>query len=89
MPTPQPVLEMVFRKLGGRQALGEEVASEADLARVVFRRIPLKVLMYVKRSGFSDREIEHFIIPARTRHHVTNPGRVPLFFVTVYAPPAY
>jgi len=69
MPTPQPVLEMVFRKLGGRQALGEEVASEADLARVVFRRIPLKVLMYVKRSGFSDREIEHFIIPARTRRH--------------------
>jgi len=29
------------------------------------------------------------MIPARTRHHVTNPGRVPLFFVTVYAPPAY
>jgi mannose-6-phosphate isomerase-like protein (cupin superfamily) len=28
-------------------------------------------------------------IPARTRHHVTNPGRVPLFFVTVYTPPAY
>jgi len=28
-------------------------------------------------------------IPARTRHHVANPGRVPLFFVTVYAPPAY
>ena len=29
------------------------------------------------------------MIPARTRHHVKNPGRVPLFFVTVYAPPAY
>jgi len=29
------------------------------------------------------------MIPARTRHHVTNSGRVPLFFVTVYAPPAY
>jgi mannose-6-phosphate isomerase-like protein (cupin superfamily) len=28
-------------------------------------------------------------IPARTRHSVTNPGRVPLFFVTVYTPPAY
>jgi mannose-6-phosphate isomerase-like protein (cupin superfamily) len=27
--------------------------------------------------------------PARTRHHVRNPGAVPLFFVTVYAPPAY
>jgi mannose-6-phosphate isomerase-like protein (cupin superfamily) len=29
------------------------------------------------------------MIPARTRHHVQNPGREPLFFVTVYAPPAY
>jgi mannose-6-phosphate isomerase-like protein (cupin superfamily) len=28
-------------------------------------------------------------IPARTRHYVKNPGREPLFFVTVYAPPAY
>jgi mannose-6-phosphate isomerase-like protein (cupin superfamily) len=29
------------------------------------------------------------MIPAGTRHHVKNAGRVPLFFVTVYAPPAY
>ena len=29
------------------------------------------------------------MIPARTRHYVKNPGRAPLFFVTVYAPPAY
>jgi mannose-6-phosphate isomerase-like protein (cupin superfamily) len=29
------------------------------------------------------------MIPAHTRHHVKNPGRGPLFFVTVYAPPAY
>ncbi len=29
------------------------------------------------------------MIPARTRHHVKNPGRTLLFFVTVYAPPAY
>lgn len=28
-------------------------------------------------------------IPAGQRHHVRNPGRSPLFFVTVYAPPAY
>jgi putative toxin-antitoxin system antitoxin component (TIGR02293 family) len=69
MPTPQPVLETVIRKLGGRQALGQEVTSEADLARVVSRRIPLKALMHIKRSGFSDREIERFIIPARTRRH--------------------
>jgi mannose-6-phosphate isomerase-like protein (cupin superfamily) len=29
------------------------------------------------------------VIPAGTPHHVRNPGRVPLFFVTVYAPPEY
>ena len=28
-------------------------------------------------------------IAAGTRHHVRNPGRAPLFFVTVYAPPEY
>jgi mannose-6-phosphate isomerase-like protein (cupin superfamily) len=29
------------------------------------------------------------MIPAGTPHHVRNPGPTPLFFVTVYAPPAY
>lgn len=29
------------------------------------------------------------LIPAGTRHQVKNPGRAPLFFVTVYAPPEY
>jgi mannose-6-phosphate isomerase-like protein (cupin superfamily) len=29
------------------------------------------------------------MIPAGTLHHVRNPGRGPLFFLSVYAPPAY
>src|SRR5687768_4506656 len=29
------------------------------------------------------------MIPAGARHHVGNPGRTPLFFLTVYAPPEY
>ena len=29
------------------------------------------------------------LIPAGARHHVRNPGGVPLFFLTVYAPPEY
>jgi len=29
------------------------------------------------------------MIPARTRHYVKNPGPTPLFFMPVYAPPAY
>jgi mannose-6-phosphate isomerase-like protein (cupin superfamily) len=29
------------------------------------------------------------LIPAGQTHHVRNPGRAPLFLVTVYAPPEY
>jgi putative toxin-antitoxin system antitoxin component (TIGR02293 family) len=68
-PTPQPVIDRVFRKLGGHQALGAEVASEADLARIVDRGIRLVVLSHIQRAGFSKQEIERFIIPARTWRH--------------------
>ena len=69
MQATQPVVETVYRKLGGRAVLGEEVTSEADLARLVYRRIPLRALTYVKRGGSSDREIGRFVIPARTQRH--------------------
>ena len=65
----QPVVETVFRKLGGSDVLGGEVSAEADLARLVHRRIPLRALIYVKRCGFSDQEIGRFIIPERTQRH--------------------
>lgn len=68
-PTPAPVIERVFRKLGGHQGLGVDVASEADLARVVHRGIRLAVLGHIQRAGFSKQEIEHLIIPARTWRH--------------------
>jgi mannose-6-phosphate isomerase-like protein (cupin superfamily) len=29
------------------------------------------------------------LIPGGALHHVRNPGAQPLFFLTVYAPPAY
>jgi putative toxin-antitoxin system antitoxin component (TIGR02293 family) len=67
--TPQPVIERVFHKLGGRQALGAQVSSEADLARIVHSGIRLRVLDHVERAGFSKQEIERFIIPARTWRH--------------------
>ena len=34
----QSVVETVFRKLGGREVLGQKVTSEADLARLVRRK---------------------------------------------------
>lgn len=65
-----PVVAAVFAKLGGRSALGADVASEADLARVVTRRISLRSLDYVQRnSTFTKDEIHHFVIPARTLRH--------------------
>ena len=60
----------VFHKLGGRSALGRDIASAADLARMVFLRIPLKSLEHLTRSGsFSDQEISDMVIPARTHRH--------------------
>src|SRR5258708_39388741 len=64
-----PIIEAIYEKLGGRRVLGADVASEADLARVVSRRIPLKALVGFRNSGFSEAEISDFIIPARTRRH--------------------
>ena len=69
MPTSHLVIERVFRKLGGHQALGANVASQADLARVVRRGIRLAVLSHVQKAGFSKQEIERFVIPARTWRH--------------------
>jgi putative toxin-antitoxin system antitoxin component (TIGR02293 family) len=69
MQATQPVVETVYRKLGGREVLGEEVTSEADLARLVHGRIPLRALTFVKRGGFSDQEIGRYVIPARTQRH--------------------
>jgi putative toxin-antitoxin system antitoxin component (TIGR02293 family) len=59
----------VYQKLGGRAALGEEIASEADIARIVARRIPLRALAHIKRSGFSEQEVADYVIPPRTRRH--------------------
>jgi putative toxin-antitoxin system antitoxin component (TIGR02293 family) len=49
--------------------LGADVFSDADLARVVHRRIHLRVLAHLARAGFSKQEIHTFIIPARTWRH--------------------
>jgi putative toxin-antitoxin system antitoxin component (TIGR02293 family) len=68
-PTRQPVLERVFRKLGGRRAVGADIASEADLARMVQRGLRLGVLDHIQKAGFSKQEIEQLIIPARTWRH--------------------
>ena len=69
MTPPEPIIEAIYRKLGGRRILGREVASEADLAQVVQARIPEQAVAALQGTSFSDREIERFVIPARTRRY--------------------
>jgi uncharacterized protein (DUF2384 family) len=66
MTEPEPIIEAVYRKLG---VLCREVASEADLAHHVEAGIPEQAVAAVQGHSFSDRKIERFVIPARTRRH--------------------
>lgn len=63
------VIAEVARKLGGAPVLGTEVRSQADLAMIVRRRLPLAALRGLSLAGLSDQEIEKFVIPQRTRRH--------------------
>jgi putative toxin-antitoxin system antitoxin component (TIGR02293 family) len=69
MLTSDTVLKEVARKLGGIAVLGTEVRSQADLAMIVRRRLPLAALRGVFLAGLSDQEIGDFVIPPRTRRH--------------------
>lgn len=63
------IVEQVARKLGGLTVLGADVRSQADLALVVRRRLPLSALKGLSAAGLSEQEIERFVIPQRTRRH--------------------
>jgi putative toxin-antitoxin system antitoxin component (TIGR02293 family) len=63
------VVETVARKLGGRTVLGAVVRSQAELALMVSKRLPLAALRGLSQAGLSDQEIERFVIPQRTRRH--------------------
>jgi putative toxin-antitoxin system antitoxin component (TIGR02293 family) len=69
MATSVAVIKEVARKLGGSSVLGSDVRSQADLAVVVQRRLPLASLKGLSSAGLSEQEIERFIIPQRTRRH--------------------
>ncbi|AZO69275.1 DUF2384 domain-containing protein [Mesorhizobium sp. M6A.T.Ce.TU.002.03.1.1] len=66
---PVTVISEIARKLGGAPVLGTEVTSQADLAMIVRRRLPLAALRGLSLAGLSDQEIEKFVIPQRTRRH--------------------
>ena len=59
----------VARMLGGKRVLGIQVDSEADIARLVERRISVKAIEALKTQGLSDDEINYLVIPRRTLSH--------------------
>ncbi|MCZ6524167.1 MAG: DUF2384 domain-containing protein [Alphaproteobacteria bacterium] len=59
----------VARILGGKRVLGIQVDSEADIARLVDRRISVKAIEALKTQGLSDDEINYLVIPRRTLSH--------------------
>lgn len=63
------VIEEVARKLGGSTVLGADIRSQADLAMVVRRPLPLSTLKGLSAAGLSEQEIERFVIPQRTGRH--------------------
>lgn len=65
----------VARKLGGVPVLGLEVRSQADLATAVRKQLPLSALKGLGRAGWSEQEIERFVIPQRTRRHRADKGQ--------------
>lgn len=59
----------IARILGGKRVLGIQVDSEADIARLVERRISLKAIEALMKQGLFDHEIAHLVIPRRTLSH--------------------
>jgi putative toxin-antitoxin system antitoxin component (TIGR02293 family) len=63
------IVQEVARKLGGQPVLGSVVRSQAGLALAVRNRLPLAALKGLTRAGLSEKEIEKYVIPQRTRRH--------------------
>ena len=69
----------------GRSAGPEETHAADQVVYVIEGEALVRIADEERRCGPGTV----LTIPAGMRHHVLNPGRVPLFVLTVYAPPAY
>jgi len=69
----------------GRDAGPEEVHDADQIIYVVEG----EAIVRVEGAEHQAKAGACVLIPAGVRHHVKNPGAAPLFFLTVYAPPAY
>jgi mannose-6-phosphate isomerase-like protein (cupin superfamily) len=72
--------------IGPGQDAGPEETHAAD--QIVYV-IEGEALVTIEGAEYHARPGACALIPAGARHHVKNPGAGPLFFLSVYAPPAY
>jgi putative toxin-antitoxin system antitoxin component (TIGR02293 family) len=70
MSIPAPVIEALYPRLGGAEALPYAIRSEADLARLTIEGLPLPALQAIRRAGFSARELAAIIPPRTLRHRI-------------------
>lgn len=63
------VSEAAAETLGGPDAIGFQVVSDADMAKAVKCRFPVKVIDALKKAGVTDKEIGDLIIKPRTLSH--------------------
>ncbi len=61
--------EAAAEKLGGGDAIGFRVVSDADMASAVERGFSLNVVDALRKSGVTDKEIGALIIKPRTLSH--------------------
>jgi len=69
----------------GREAGPVEAHAADQVFLVLEGEAEIRVSDQTRRVGPG----HSVLVPARTPHHVRSVGEVPLFFYTVYAPPAY
>jgi putative toxin-antitoxin system antitoxin component (TIGR02293 family) len=67
---PAPVIEAIYDRLGGANALSHPIRSEADLARLTIEGMPLRAFDAIRMSGFSEKELAAIIPPRTLRHRV-------------------
>jgi putative toxin-antitoxin system antitoxin component (TIGR02293 family) len=68
MSIPTLVLQTLYSRFGGSEALPHAIRSEADLARLAITGLPLRAFQAIRAAGFSESELA-IIIPPRTLRH--------------------
>lgn len=84
------VLQETARSQTAVMTIGQDAGpEETHAADQIVYVIEGEAIVTIEGAEYHARPGACALIPAGSRHHVRNPGTGPLFFLSVYAPPAY